>query len=495
MGVVWRARDCILDIDVALKRISRECLGPGGFRRLLVEARAAAAIAHPSIVTVHSLGTTDCGDPYVVMEMLEGETLDQVLDREGPMEPIQAVRTMLPIIDALAIAHDRGIIHRDIKSSNILVVRESDAHWRPKLLDFGIARMLEDESNTRLTVTGHVLGTPQFMSPEQAAGRSDVDHRTDIWGVSAVLYELLGGAAPFDGDNYNAVISAVLLDAPRSLASEHGVDAELWAIVERGLAKPRDDRWSTMRVLRRVLERWLHLCGCDTDITGRTLSVPDGTGPWRIVRHEDEAGHTPPPDSTTSDPAVPYDVGRIDRALGMPLFEQDVEEHEAPPVQRAGWPNRGTWAAAALALTAPLWLLLPSEVPGAPRAELLDDDAAGSSSAAPLPSTSTPTTARGAASAIALAPSHGPASAGVSVTAAAEAPSAEAPLAASAQAPVTASAQAPVTASAEAPVTGPSVPPRPRDAANKLPRPKAGARATFRGPGGFDMPLPTDPDF
>jgi serine/threonine-protein kinase len=274
MGTVWRARDCVLDIDVALKLVrSRET--PAALDRLLREARAAASITHPSIVRILSFGLRG-EDAYITMELLEGTTLEDLLIRLQVLAPREAVELLLPIARALEAAHERGVIHRDVKPGNILLAEAENGDLCPKLLDFGIARA-DEQLPSRLTVTGQVMGTPHYMSPEQAAGRDDVDHRADIWGVCAVLYEAISGAPPFDADNYNALISAVLLHPVPPLSKVANVDEQLSAVVQRGLEKKRERRYASAGELADAMEEWLACAERPTAVDPESMRMTEVT--------------------------------------------------------------------------------------------------------------------------------------------------------------------------------------------------------------------------
>lgn len=284
MGTVWRARDRHLAIDVAVKLVTvDEDTPPTVSRRVLVEARAAAKIRHASTVRVFGSGLTADQEPYVVMELLVGESLEERLERDVRLEPVEALKLMLPVVGAVAAAHEMGVIHRDIKPSNVFLSKESTGRVRPKLLDFGIAKHL-DAAPVNVTMPGAILGTPSYMSPEQARGQADVDARSDQWSLAALLYEVLSGAPPFAGDNYNAVIAAVLVDEPRPLV---GIDPELADIVMRGLRKERHERWPSMRAMGEALARWLLKRGHEHDITSAAVRMsslfPSG-GPGPSLR-------------------------------------------------------------------------------------------------------------------------------------------------------------------------------------------------------------------
>jgi serine/threonine-protein kinase len=267
MGTVWRAWDRLLNADVALKLIDQD--NSQRSPRLLREARACAVLQHPAIVRILAYGTTET-HAYIAMELLEGGTLEAFL-QEGPIASDEVIRLVLPIIEALAVVHDAGVVHRDVKPDNILLNRQPDGSLQPKLVDFGIAKTANAGLPARLTMTGAVLGTPTFMSPEQAGGRADIDHTTDIWGICAVLYESITGVGAFDGENYNAVISAVLLEDPQPMSRFCDVDEQLEQIILCGLAKDRAARWASAGDLALALANWLRERGHCCDVTGRML--------------------------------------------------------------------------------------------------------------------------------------------------------------------------------------------------------------------------------
>jgi eukaryotic-like serine/threonine-protein kinase len=238
-------------------------------RRALSEARLAAQLAHPAICRVLDFGLSRNGDPFVVSELMQGEELDQVLRRERRLNPRLAVRTVLPILDGLAAAHGKGIVHRDVKPANMFLARDAEQRVQPKLLDFGIARVV----NTKLRITepGMVCGTAYYMSPEQARGSGDLDARSDLWSFCASLYELVSGSPPFEGGNDNEVLAAVLTTEPRPLVEWFVVDAALSAIVMRGLARDPSQRFASAQELGRQLAQWLLDQGEEHDICGHSL--------------------------------------------------------------------------------------------------------------------------------------------------------------------------------------------------------------------------------
>jgi serine/threonine-protein kinase len=269
MASVWVAHNEPLDVHVAIKFIRADLEHAGLTSRLLQEARAAAKLEHPAIVRVSDYGKTPRGDPYIVMELLNGEDLGATLRTRGPLNPLRAVRTLLPIADALATAHTKRIVHRDLKPENIFLSHNEEGKTQPKVVDFGIAK-LENPDMQRITQLGAAMGSPAYMSPEQARGL-DVDARTDIWALSVVLYETLTGRLPFTGNTYTALVCSILESKPTPI-TDYGVgDAQLWSIIARGLEKDAAARWQTMRELGSALARWAIEKGATEDITGGSL--------------------------------------------------------------------------------------------------------------------------------------------------------------------------------------------------------------------------------
>ncbi len=288
MGEVWTARNDTLGVRRAIKLIREDAGGAENTDRLLHEARAAARLADPAIVRVFDFGRTNWGDPFIVMEMLEGEDLMSVINRRERLSPTKAVRVLLPLIRALGAAHEHGIVHRDLKPENIFLAKLDDGRVQPKLLDFGIAK-LKNARDMRLTSAGAVIGSPLYMAPEQARGE-EVDERADIWALSVVLYEAIAGSLPFNGDDRAEVMRAAMTTEPKDL-SEHGVsDGGLWPIVKRGLSRNRDDRWPNMPELGRALARWLLDGGVKDDITGASIEA----GWFRSARQSLFASSLPP---------------------------------------------------------------------------------------------------------------------------------------------------------------------------------------------------------
>jgi serine/threonine protein kinase len=257
-AAVWKARNLALDVPVALKLLHSGAADDAQATRLLREARAVAQLDHPAVVRVFDLVETPRGDWFIVMELLEGSSLaDELLSRRR-LPARDAVRLLLPIIDALAAAHARGIVHRDVKPDNIFLTQTgADASTEPKLLDFGVAKWKLSQEGDWKTAAGTVLGTPAYLSPEQAECRPDVDHRSDIWSLCATLYECVTGTLPFGGETDDALFVEIAQGEPRSILDHTAGDAALWAILRRGLAKAPADRWPSMEALAEALNDWL----------------------------------------------------------------------------------------------------------------------------------------------------------------------------------------------------------------------------------------------
>lgn len=274
MGAVWVVRNLSLDADFALKLIRRDRATEEAAARLLTEARAAAKLGHPGIVRVFDFGQTEVGDPYLVMEFLTGDSLGALITRKKRLEPGVAVQMLLPVAAALGAAHAKGIVHRDLKPDNIMLsTDDSSRKLVPKVLDFGIARVLRDDIERHQTMAGEVLGSPDYMSPEQARGQLDIDHRTDVWTFAVLLYESITGKRPFEGHNYNALISSIISNPPMPIHAYGIADTELSGIIDRGLSKSPTARWQTMRDMGTALAAWAVSHGIHQDISGMSIQT------------------------------------------------------------------------------------------------------------------------------------------------------------------------------------------------------------------------------
>jgi serine/threonine protein kinase len=251
MGQVYKAHDQRLTRDVAVKVLKHLDSDRAAWERFQREARAASALSHPNICTVHDVGEAE-GQPYLVMELLEGVTLTAYIG-EKPLETDTTLSIAVQIADALESAHAKGIIHRDIKSANIMI----NSRGQVKVLDFGLARRLEvtrgEEALTRdgAVSAGGVRGTPAYMPPEVLRGEV-ADARGDLWALGVLLYQMLTGRLPFTGETVYDISAAILRDAAPPLPAS--VPADLRAIVERCLAKQPEKRYQSAGEVRPALE-------------------------------------------------------------------------------------------------------------------------------------------------------------------------------------------------------------------------------------------------
>lgn len=254
MGQVYRAHDDRLDRDVALKVLPEEALGDEKSRaRLLREARSAAALNHPNICTIHEVGEAD-GYAFIAMEFIDGQSLDRLIPAGG-FAPEQVLRYGFQIADAVAHAHERGVVHRDLKSANVVVARDG----RPKVLDFGLAKRLSGEelaeASTRTeaftTEPGTVVGTLPYMAPEHLRGEP-ATACSDVWALGVMLYEMAAGVRPFKGKTAFELCSAIFSQPPPPLPTK--APLELRAVVERCLAKEPGARYQRANEVRAALE-------------------------------------------------------------------------------------------------------------------------------------------------------------------------------------------------------------------------------------------------
>jgi serine/threonine protein kinase len=241
MGVVYKGRDPEIGRLVAIKTLKSVYLGndPAGneaLQRFRQEARSAGKLHHPNIVTIFEAGRTDTGSPYIVMEFIEGTSVELMLAEQGALDPYAVFHYLAQIASAVDYAHSQNVIHRDLKPSNILI----DGWQRAHLLDFGVAKL----SDTSLTPAGTVVGTPSYMSPEQIRGQT-LDGRTDLFSLAVVAYESLLGVRPFPGNDFTTVVTNIIHKEPLSFREvKSDLPPELEKVLNWGLTKEREERCS-----------------------------------------------------------------------------------------------------------------------------------------------------------------------------------------------------------------------------------------------------------
>jgi serine/threonine protein kinase len=254
MGEVWSGQHLVTGRLVAVKVLRNALVHqPDMRRRFLREARAAAAIQHPNVVEVLDAFELDDGTPALVMPLLDGETLGDLMTREGALGVATAVELLLPLLAAVDAAHQRGVVHRDLKPDNVFL--EGDARV-VKVLDFGIAKLVAEDSgaDSAVTATGTLIGTPCYMAPEQALGERDQDHRVDIWALGVIAYEAISGCRPIEGENIGQIVKTLLTQAttPLEVVAPH-VPSALSALVMRMLARDKAQRPASLGAVHAAL--------------------------------------------------------------------------------------------------------------------------------------------------------------------------------------------------------------------------------------------------
>jgi serine/threonine protein kinase len=279
MSVIYKARHRALNRLVAIKMLHGHMLTDTIIRRFQQEAQASSLLQHPNTVGVYDFGVTESGLPFMVMDFVEGETLAQRLKRRGTLPPRDCIIIFKQVCDAVEHAHELGILHRDLKPGNIMLIESEGTPGIVKILDFGIAKIMDaaDSPGHNLTQTGEVFGSPLYMSPEQCSGIKELDRRSDIYSLGCVMYECLTGTVPHRGDTVIATIMKQLNERPRpvtDLQPNARIPAKLEDIVDKALEKNPDKRFQSMEELKDALielrddkntdtagggKRWKHL--------------------------------------------------------------------------------------------------------------------------------------------------------------------------------------------------------------------------------------------
>lgn len=311
MGAVYLAEHLRMGRRDALKVLSRSLADDDDARaRFTREARNASFINHPNACTVYDFGEIADGLPFIAMEYVDGETLGELLSREGRLAPDRAADLVAQVTLALEAAHARGIAHRDLKPDNIMLTRAPDGSERAKVVDFGIAKAMEDEGGQNLTMPGWVVGTPEYVSPEQLAGQ-DLDGRSDLYSLGIVLFRMLTGGLPFHGDTWQEVMTNRLSEPPDRLAEVGGTPypSALEDVVRRALEREPEDRYPDAAAFREALLRAV-------EATGAGPATPEegepDTGVRSVPRTSEVAGAT---DGGSEAPSTPW--SRLDRRWAL----------------------------------------------------------------------------------------------------------------------------------------------------------------------------------
>lgn len=259
MGTVYKARQRLINRIVAIKMLHRDLINSSdAIRRFQLEAQAASRLSLPNILTIYDFGLTEEGQPYMVMDYLNGNSLDKVLASEPYLVPIRALTIFIQACAALHHAHQNGVLHRDIKPSNIMLVNYDDQCDFVKIVDFGVAKLLHqrDSQLMHLTVAGQVYGTPLYMSPEQCRGM-ELDKRSDIYSLGCALYRCLTGRDPISADSVLELMLKHINELPRrfnEICPELNLPVELEQVVFKALAKDPDQRYQTMNEFKQALD-------------------------------------------------------------------------------------------------------------------------------------------------------------------------------------------------------------------------------------------------
>jgi serine/threonine-protein kinase len=412
MGTVYRAVDETLDREVAIKILNPELADSDVMKRFRAEASMLAKLNHPAIATIYELHRSD-EDVLMVMEFVPGESLDQFVQRNGPVEPERAAYLLAQVLDAIGHAHAAGIIHRDLKPSNVMVTERGAV----KIMDFGIARVRGAE---HMTTDGYMMGTPAYMSPEQVLCQ-DVDGRSDLYSVGVMFYRLLTGKLPFEADTAIGMVQKQISDTPTP-ARLHRADLPAWAVavLDRALAKSPADRYQTAEELRKALLDAIH----DAGVEAKTLVLPSpagGRARWAAARGPDPNAETsiaaaPPRPAPTEFVVVPRRVAPAATpgptpsptpsatpiAAPAPVAPTAHAPKPVPFARRSGSSQAGARAALALIAIASLVIGIVgwrrSQAP-APTTSASSETAVSSPAAAPPAATADATPAPAAAAA------------------------------------------------------------------------------------------------
>jgi len=254
MGSVYQAYDAMMKRVVAIKLLNQDReISDESWKRFQQEAHATSQLDHPNIVRIHDFHVCDTHGPYLVMDMINGEPLNSLIARKGPLDPQFVADIMIQVADALQHAHEKGIVHRDLKPSNILVSSEVGKAPSASVVDFGIAKLQgENLDDLKLTKTGEVFGSPLYMSPEQCLA-SGLDKRSDIYSLGCVMYEALCGEPPFKGKNFGETVIKHTKEAPKPFAAALNIPSAIKRIVFCALEKSPADRYQSMAALKKEL--------------------------------------------------------------------------------------------------------------------------------------------------------------------------------------------------------------------------------------------------
>jgi tRNA A-37 threonylcarbamoyl transferase component Bud32 len=381
MGVVVAATHLQLDQRVALKFMLPEALQvPLLLERFAREARAAVRLKSDHVARVLDVGTLESGSPYMVMEYLEGHDLGSMIETRGALPVETAVDFVLQACDAVAEAHSVGIVHRDLKPRNLFVTQRNDGRALVKVLDFGIAKHTASSGvDLSLTKTTDVIGSPNYMSPEQLRASKSTDERSDIWALGVILYELLTGGLPFNAESVTQLIAMVLSDDPRPIREVRtDVPADLERVIERCLRKDPAARFASVAELAAALEPF-----APPDTRGLATRIARITSGNRLVAPHPAGATAPGPVPTTANWSAKAHAAASTRGKAMAVVAVSSVSLAIAVVGAFGVLRLTRKA------TLPPAGLATSSVPSAMASQTLAPMAAGASVSAPMPDTPT----------------------------------------------------------------------------------------------------------
>ena len=341
MGDVYAGVHQGIGKRVAIKFLNKEyAANEVVVERFKREAQAATLIGHEHIIDVNDLGALADGTPYMVMERLQGRELGELIMEEHPVAVDRVIAIALQVCKALGAAHDKGIVHRDLKPENIFLIERNDNPDFVKILDFGISKITgqNDKVTPKLTSTGTVIGTPHYMSPEQAAGSPPLDHRTDIYSLGVILYHALTNTLPFDGETFGALVVQIMtkdLEPLRSFRSD--VPEALERAIAKAMSRSPDDRFESAAEFARALQNCRAHVASDPTAPATTgeanyhlgsLSLDMASAAPKALAHPSSEARVAPPATVQVSAPDPMETSGLDDFDAAPALELDM------PVQR-----------------------------------------------------------------------------------------------------------------------------------------------------------------
>lgn len=365
MGTVFSATQAFTGRRVAVKVLHDQWASDQtSVQRFVQEARVVAQLSHPAIAQVLDGGVDAQHGVFVVMERLEGTTLQQWLDEHKRCELDDVRRWLVPVMNALAVAHDSDVLHRDVKPDNIFLARQSDGTTVAKLLDFGMSKLTAGRDQLVKTRTGAIVGTPWYMSPEQTRGDTAIDPRADVWSMGVVLYQCLSGVMPFEGNSLPSVIAGILTREPTSLLELRAdLPPALCDVVTRAMKKNRDERTASMRMLADEVSRAIRVTQESAAAVAFAQTVPSSASVSQAIRaaFAQVQGSTPtplpaPPEVIEAPVVPPSTIAIPAVVLKRVTAEAGITQPSAPepsatqPMQ----PSQPTLSKNSVALDAPI---------------------------------------------------------------------------------------------------------------------------------------------